>query len=134
MTERNRRTPLSELPAPPAPRPDGGFSLVELMVVMVILTVGLLPLALVQTRAQQDVFETGQWSQAVEVAQLQMESSRALGFGNVTTDSGLVDSMYTWTRTVTNVSFGLDQIAIDVRWNEKGKQRNIQVVDMLSFR
>jgi len=111
-----------------------GFSLVELVVVMVILTVGLLPLALVQTRAQQDVFESGQRSDAVEVAQQQMESSLALGYGNVVADSGMVDSVYTWKRSVTNVSFGLDQIAINVQWVEKGKQRNIQVTDMLSFR
>ncbi|MCH7549593.1 MAG: prepilin-type N-terminal cleavage/methylation domain-containing protein [Candidatus Krumholzibacteriota bacterium] len=55
---------------------NSGFTLVELMVVLVILTIGLLPLALVQTRAQQDVFETGQFSNAVQIAQLQIAPVR----------------------------------------------------------
>ena len=111
-----------------------GFSLIELMVVLVILTIGLLPLALVQTRASEDVTESGQFSEAVRVAELQMESAKALGFGNVATDSGTVDGFYTWDRQVTNVSLGLDQIVVDVQWNEKGDPRNITVRDMISFR
>jgi prepilin-type N-terminal cleavage/methylation domain-containing protein len=111
-----------------------GFSLVELMVVLVILTIGLLPLALVQTRASQDVTESGHFSEAVRVAELQMESAKALGFGNIPTDSGTVDGFYTWNRQVTNVSLGLDQIVVGVAWNEKGDQRTVSVRDMISFR
>jgi len=112
---------------------SAGFSLVELMVVLVILAIGLLPLALIQTRAQQDVFESGQYTEALQVAQLQMEAAKSQGFGNVVTDSGLVDA-YTWRTTVTNVSFGLDQVVVQVQWNEKGRQRNIQIMDRISFR
>jgi prepilin-type N-terminal cleavage/methylation domain-containing protein len=112
---------------------NAGFSLVELMVVLVILAIGLLPLALIQTRAQQDVFESGQYTEALQVAQLQMEAAKSQGFGNVVTDSGLVE-VYTWRAMVTNVSFGLDQIVVQVEWNEKGRQRNIQIMDRLSFR
>lgn len=110
-----------------------GFSLVELMVVLVILTIGLLPLALVQTRAQQDVFESGQFSDALNVAEMQMETAKSMGFGNAATDSGVVD-IYAWRTTVTNVSFGLDRITVNVRWNEKGERRAVQVVNMISFR
>lgn len=112
---------------------NAGFSLIELMVVLVILAIGLLPLALIQTRAQQDVFESGQYTEALQVAQLQMESAKSQGFGSAVTDSGAVDS-YTWRATVTNVSFGLDQIVVDVQWNEKGRQRNVQIIDRVSFR
>ncbi len=115
------------------PRQTSGFSLVELMVVLVILAIGLLPLALIQTRAQQDVFESGRYTDALQVAQLQMESAKSLGFGNAQTDSGLVDT-YAWRATVTNVSFGLDQIVVTVGWTEKGQQRNIQIMDRISFR
>jgi len=99
---------------------NAGFSLVELMVVLVILTVGLLPLALVQTRAQQDVFESGQFSEAVQVANLQMESAKSLGFGNAAADSGVADGVYTWNRQVQPVggTTGLDQITVTVSWNE----------------
>jgi prepilin-type N-terminal cleavage/methylation domain-containing protein len=113
---------------------NAGFSLVELMVVMVILTIGLLPLALVQTRAQQDVFESGRFSDAVHVAQLQMESAKSLGFSNIPIDSGLVDGAFLWRRQVTNVSFGLDQITINVRWSEKGNPQTITIFDMISMR
>jgi prepilin-type N-terminal cleavage/methylation domain-containing protein len=114
-------------------RNSAGFSLVELLVVMVILAIGLLPLALVQTRAQQDVYESGQYTEALQVAQLQMETAKSLGFGNAQPDSGLVD-IYTWRADVNNVSFGLDQIVVTVQWNEKGRQRNIQIMDRISFR
>jgi prepilin-type N-terminal cleavage/methylation domain-containing protein len=112
---------------------SAGFSLVELMVVLVILAIGLLPLALIQTRAQQDVFESGQYTEALQVAQMQMEMAKSQGFGSAVTDSGLVDS-YRWRTTVNNVSFGLDQIIVEVQWKEKGRQRNIQIMDRLSFR
>ncbi len=115
-------------------RRNGGFTLIELMVVLVILTIGLLPLALVQTRAQQDVFESGQFSDAVQVAQLQMESAKALGFGNIVVDSGTVDGVYTWDRQVVNVSLGLDQITVNVNWMEKGDPQNVAITDMISFR
>jgi len=113
---------------------NGGFTLIELMVVLVILTIGLLPLALVQTRAQQDVFESGQFSDAVQVAQLQMESAKALGFGNIPVDSGTVDGVYAWDRQVQNVSLGLDQITVNVNWMDKGDAQTVAITDMISFR
>lgn len=113
---------------------SAGFTLVELMVVLVILAIGLLPLALVQTRAQQDVFESGQFSDAVQIAQLQMESAKSLGFGNIVADSGMVDGIYNWNRQLQNVSPGLDQISVSITWSEKGKQRSVAVNNLISTR
>lgn len=111
----------------------GGFSLIELMVVLVILAVGLLPLAFVQARSARNVVESGSYTQAVQLAQLQLESAKSLGFGNVQAGTATVGN-YTWTSTVQNVSFGLDQVSVRVTWDEKGVTRTVTVVDMLSMR
>jgi hypothetical protein len=62
-----------------------------------------------------------------------MEMAKSMGFGNVDPDSGMADS-FGWRTTVTNVSLGLDQIVVEVQWNEKGRNRNIQIMDRVSFR
>lgn len=114
-------------------RREEGFSLVELMVALVILTIGLLPLAFVQTRAQQDVFDSGRHTEALTIATLQMEEAKSLGFGVAATDTGQVDT-YTWTRDVQNISFGLDQITVNVSWNERGDDRNVRLINQISMR
>ncbi len=112
---------------------EGGFSLVELMVALVILTIGLLPLAFVQTRAQQDVFDSGRHTEALTIATLQMEEAKSLGFGAAVADTGQVDN-YTWTREVQNVAFGLDQITVNVSWVERGDDRNVRLINRISMR
>jgi prepilin-type N-terminal cleavage/methylation domain-containing protein len=112
---------------------EGGFSLVELMVALVILTIGLLPLAFVQTRAGQDVFDSGRYTEALTIAQLQMEETKSLGFGAAATDTGTVDS-YTWVRDVQNVGQGLDQVTVSVTWNERGDPRTVRLINRISFR
>jgi prepilin-type N-terminal cleavage/methylation domain-containing protein len=116
-----------------AVRGEQGFSLVELMVVLVILAIGLLPLAFVQTRAQQDVVDSGRATDALAIAQLEMEAAKSMGFGAIPADTGTVDS-YTWIREVQNVSFGLDQVTVSVTWSERGEQRNVAVINLVSMR
>jgi prepilin-type N-terminal cleavage/methylation domain-containing protein len=117
----------------PTLRREDGFTLVELMVALVILTIGLLPLAFVQTRAQQDVFDSGRYTEALQIAQLQMEETKSQGFGVAVTDTGSVDN-FTWIRDVQNVGQGLDQITISVNWSERGDARQVRLINQLSFR
>ncbi|MCI0452282.1 MAG: prepilin-type N-terminal cleavage/methylation domain-containing protein [Candidatus Latescibacteria bacterium] len=114
-------------------RREEGFSLVELMVALVILTIGLLPLAFVQTRAQQDVFDSGRYTEALTIATLEMEQTKSLGFGVAATDTGTVDN-YTWIRDVQNVTPTLDQITVSVSWNERGTPRVVRIINRLSDR
>jgi prepilin-type N-terminal cleavage/methylation domain-containing protein len=110
-----------------------GFTLVELMVVIVILTIGLLPLAFVQTRAQQDVAHSGRRTQALALAQQQMEAAKGLGYGVAATDSGTVNQLK-WIETVQNVSPGLDQVTVSVSWNDVGKPQELTIIDMIARR
>ncbi len=110
-----------------------GFSLTELMVVMVILTIAILPLALIQTRSNRSVFDSGQFTEALQIAQMQMEQTKSMGFANAAPDSGTVDN-YSWTTTVQNISFGLNQLQVTVRWQEKDVTRSIVLTDLLSYR
>lgn len=112
---------------------EAGFTLVEIMVVLVILTIALLPLVFVQTRAGQEVYQSGRYTEAIAVGQLQMESAKSLGFGNVPADSGTVDNM-NWTRTVQNVGVRLDQINVRVNWTERGSPREMSFVSLISDR
>ncbi|HET6462723.1 MAG TPA: prepilin-type N-terminal cleavage/methylation domain-containing protein [Candidatus Krumholzibacteria bacterium] len=114
-------------------RSQRGFSLVELIVVMVILAVGILPLAYVQTRAQQEVLDSGRDTEALAVANLVMENARARGFGNVVNANG-ASGNYTWTQTVTTVSFGLQQVVVDVTWFERTVPRRVTVTSRISMR
>ncbi len=115
---------------PPA---SAGFSLVEIMVVLVILAVGLLPLAFVQTRAQQNVHDSGRLSEAIALAEQHMESIKSVGFGNAAADSGAVNN-FQWRADVQNVSPGLDQISVRVDWTDRGRPQRVTVVNLISFR
>jgi prepilin-type N-terminal cleavage/methylation domain-containing protein len=112
---------------------SNGFSLTELMVVMVVLMLAIIPLATVQTRSQQGVFESEQRSEALYIAQQQMEAVRALGFNNAVTDSGQV-RVFSWRTDVQPVSLGLNSVEVTVAWSEKGRARSVVVNDLLSFR
>jgi prepilin-type N-terminal cleavage/methylation domain-containing protein len=125
MTDRHHDTRASSSTA--------GFSLVEIMVVLVILAVGLLPLAFVQTRAQQNVHDSGRFSEALALAEQQMESIKSVGFGNAAPDSGFVGN-FQWRSNVQNVSPGLDQLSVRVDWTERGRPQRVTVVNLISFR
>ena len=110
-----------------------GITLVEIMIVLVVLTLGIIPIAAVQMRSNRDVFHSGQRTEALNVAQMQMERSRSLGFTNAVTDSGVVGG-YTWQTTVAPVSFGLNSITVTVLWQEQGTQRNATLRGLVSMR
>src|SRR5210317_271707 len=101
-----------------------GFSLVEIMMVLLILSVGIIPLAVIQHQARQDVQESDTYTDGLNVAQSQLERIKGLGFGNAASDSGVVGNIQ-WTAQVDNVSFGLDRVQVTTSWRDGGGNRTI---------
>nr|MEE4269423.1 prepilin-type N-terminal cleavage/methylation domain-containing protein [Candidatus Krumholzibacteria bacterium] len=110
-----------------------GFSLVEILMVLMILTVGIIPLAVIQHQARQDVQESDMYTSSLNVAQSQLERIKGLGFGNAVPDSGQVGNIQ-WRARVTNVSFGLDRVEVTTTWTGGGANQTITVADLMSMR
>ena len=118
----------------PSRLPDrSGFTLPEIMVVLVILAIGIMPLAIVQSRARVQVRHADRMTQAVVLAQTQLEAMKGAGFGNAAPDSGQAGQL-SWRTSVQNVSFGLDRIDVTVTWFDGRRDQNIQVSDLMSMR
>jgi prepilin-type N-terminal cleavage/methylation domain-containing protein len=117
-----------------AARPDRqGFSLVEIMMVMVILAIGVLPIAVIQHRARAEVGEADRHTQAIAVAQMQVERLKSQGFGNIVDENG-VSGNVTWVAQVANVSFGLDRLTVTASWQNKNVVESLTVSDLISMR
>jgi len=115
-------------------RPDRrGFSLVEIMMVLMILAVGVLPIAVIQHRARRAVGEADRHTQAIAVAQMQLERLKSQGFGNIADENG-VSGNVTWVAQVANVSFGLDRVTVTTSWQNKGVVETLTVSDLISMR
>lgn len=112
---------------------NDGFTLVELMVAVLLIAIGLLPIAAVQTRSTRDVVGTGLNTRALSVAEGQMEVARAAGFTAAKTDSGL-SGKFNWKTNVTTVSTGLLRVEVTVTWQEQGVSRSLQLDNLLAER
>ena len=110
-----------------------GVTLIELMVVLVIVTIGFLTLSAVQTRSARDVTGTGLHTRAMEVGHQRMEIARAAGFeAGARNDSGTVD-VFNWRCETDTVSQGLLSIAVTVTWTAQGTQ-SIRLDNLVSTR
>ncbi len=110
-----------------------GFTLVEMLMVMMILSIGILPIAIIQQRARRAVTEADYYTTAIIVAQNQLEGLKGMGFGNVVPDSGQVENI-SWASSVTNVSYGLDRIEVTATWESGNQEESISIADLISIR
>jgi len=114
-------------------RADAGFTMVELMVAILLIAIGILPVAMVQSRSTRDVVATGQSTRALSVAQDQMEVMRTAGFSTAKIDSGYV-AVFNWKTNVTSLSTTLKRVDVTVTWTNKGVSQSLQISDLLSDR
>lgn len=112
---------------------EAGFTLVELMVALVIIGIGILPIAMIQTNSTRDVVGTGQQTRALSLAQAQMEVARTAGFAAAVTDSGQTGG-YTWKTNVVSLSATLVRVDVTVSWSEQGAPQSLQLHNLLSTR
>ena len=110
-----------------------GFSLVEILMVLMILTVGVLPIAIIQHRARAQVSEANRATQSIALAQMHLERTKGMGFGN-TVDSQGTTGQIDWTVRVTNVALGLDRVTVTTTWQNDGVQETLIVADLISTR
>lgn len=120
-------------PAPRVPRRDGGFTLVELMVVLVFVAIGILALAGVQTRSSRDVDAGNRRVRATELAQNEMEQIRATGFAPAETDTGQ-SGPFTWISETDSTDIGLNTVRVTVTWTEKGTPESVELHNLISSR
>lgn len=130
-TNRNIRNILAAGRLPQCGRE--GFTLVEIIMVLMILTVGVLPIAIIQHHARHEVSEADRHTQGIELAQMHLERIKGMGFGNAVPDSGQTGEI-AWTARVQNVSLGLDRIVVTATWQNDGVQETLTVADLISTR
>lgn len=110
-----------------------GFTLPEVLMVMIILAIGVLPLTMIQARARSEVRETDRYTQAVTLAQQQLEWAKGQGFGNVVPDSGLVGQVQ-WRTDVQPAAFGLERLEVRVIFRQGSSPDTLRVASLLSMR
>lgn len=110
-----------------------GFSLVEIMIVLMILSVGVIPIAVVQHQARREVAEADRYTEAMNIAQAQLERVKGMGFGNVVAENG-VQGSFAWQVQVVNVAFGLDRLDVTVTWNTSNTAETMTVSNLVSMR
>lgn len=110
-----------------------GFTLVEIMMVLMILSVGILPIAVIQHRARQEVNEADRYTEGITIASAQLERIKGMGFGNAAPDSGASGNV-DWVANIDNVGFGLDRIVVTASWQNGTVVESLTITDLMSMR
>ena len=120
---------------------QAGFSLVEVLVVFIIVSLAILPLAGVQLSSRRAVDEAQRYGEAVEVAQTQLEKLRVDDFGNVGTDNFVVNRFNVQTDVQPQIDPGtgiasntIEALRVTVTWVEKGDSMSVDLSGLRAAR
>ncbi|MCH7761490.1 prepilin-type N-terminal cleavage/methylation domain-containing protein [candidate division TA06 bacterium] len=117
---------------------EKGFSLIELMVAIVLLTLGLLPLFGVFISASSFVSEEGRHTRAVVLAQDKIEEARGILFGDLSSGEDTVgifnrvwelEDPYVFDGTTYDE---IKRMAITVTWIEEGETHQVDWSSLFS--
>jgi general secretion pathway protein I len=131
-------TSRSRSDAAPPPAAECGFTLVEVLVAFVLLSIALAVLVHTFCDSTRRLDGAADWAKATllaETALAQVGNATALGPGD---RSGRFDPRYSWTETVRLASpeasavtpLQLYQVGLTVAWEERGVPRRLQVTTL----
>jgi type IV pilus assembly protein PilV len=107
---------------------ESGFTLLEVIVAISILTVGLLAVASMQMAAMRGNSFASQATESITWAQDKLEDLMALTYAQVASGGPeTTPDNYTVTWAVTTVG-NVKRITVTVSWSEKGVNRQVQLV------
>jgi Tfp pilus assembly protein PilV len=110
-----------------------GFSVVEMLLVFAIVGIAILPLASVQFYSRREVNEAQHHSQAIQLAEAQLEQMRASGFGQAQPDT-VRNGIFTTASSVVQVSNTLQQLQVTVSWQHGTIPRAMTLTCLQSLR
>lgn len=116
-------------------RSQAGFSIVEIMIVFAILGVAMIPLASIQFQSRHQISEAERQSQAVQLAQAQLERIKMAGFESAvtdTTDLGVFTRISSAQPDPTNPF--LRELNVEVQWVYNGDPRSVLLAAKQSAR
>jgi type IV pilus assembly protein PilV len=104
---------------------EGGFTLIEILVAVVILSFGLLAVSTLQGSAIRENLMAFNRTEAVHWAQNQMESLMALPYNTIVSGGPTVEGNYTitWAVNVDPVNANCKEITVTVNYSERGIAR-----------
>jgi prepilin-type N-terminal cleavage/methylation domain-containing protein len=109
---------------------DRGFSLTEVMIAMVVLTVGVLGLAASAAQVTRMTGQGGRFSGSAAVAESRLEQLRAGGCAGLAAGSATTGK-YSESWTVTTAGL-LRVVTVTVTYNDVGRQRNDDFISTIS--
>jgi prepilin-type N-terminal cleavage/methylation domain-containing protein len=111
-----------------------GFTLVEVLVVLMIIAIGILPLAVVQNRARHQVSDADRFTQAATLAQRQLEWAKGRGFAAAAPDSGQEGSLV-WRVNVADLDVGrLRHVEVEVSYPMGTQIETLRMASLISRR
>lgn len=124
-----------EAPVPcSSPRDNSGFSVLETLMVLALVGIAIIPLSEIQMSSHRSVEDADRYSEAVSLAQEQLESMRALGFANAAQDTlqfgnfTIAQGPSPYLDPVSGAPLpSLERLRVAVSWRERGEVRRIEM-------